>query len=486
MLPDRLATRLKLAAAALPILLAAGGLAGCATNPVSGNPEVVLMSEAQELSLGRQADQDVKKQYSLYDHNGLQAYIEAIGQKLARGSHRTNLQYRFTLLDSPEVNAFALPGGYIYITRGILAFLNSEAEVAAVLAHEIGHVTARHGVRQMTAHTGAQLVAGLLGAISPAMRQSGAQNLTGLLGNALLAGYGRDHELEADRLGAEYLARAGYDPQAMIRVIGVLKNQELFDAEAAKREGREAQRYHGVFASHPENDQRLKEVVAAADGLRTGKGEDPREPFLKRSEGMVFGDSAREGIRRGQNFYHPELGFALQAPTGWRLQNLPDRLLVIAPGNAARIELAQDRKPDETPAAVIRRVTRNAATDIDVSAINGLPAARTELRGRLLAVIYLGQHAYLFNGAAQNEEAWRRSLEGMRQVVRSFHTLTAEERKLAQPLRIRLVRAEAGTRFAALTRNSPLGDNAEGWLRLVNALYPSGEPVAGRTLKVIE
>lgn len=483
---DSLVTILRRGMPALLALLAAGMLAGCATNPVSGNPELVLMSEPQELSLGRRADQDVKKQYSLYDHNGLQAYIETLGQKLARVSHRTNLQYRFTLLDSPEVNAFALPGGYIYITRGILAFLNSEAEVAAVLAHEIGHVTARHSVRQLTAQTGTEIFLGLLGALSPAMRGAAAQNATGLVGNALLAGYGREHELEADRLGAEYLARAGYDPQAMIRVIGALKNQELFDSEIAKREGREPRRYHGLFATHPDNDQRLKEVIAAAQPLRSAGGEDPRMPFLTRSEGMVFGDSPHEGIRRGQNFYHAELGFALQAPAGWRLQNLPDRLLAIAPGGSARIELAQDRKPSESPAAVLRRLTRNAATDIDVSAINGLPAARTELRGRLLAVIYLGEHAYLFNGAAQSEESYRRAVEGMRQLVRSFHILSPEERKLAQPLRIKLVRAEPATRFATLTRNSPLGAHAEGWLRLVNALYPSGEPAPGQTLKVIE
>lgn len=467
-------------------------LGSCATNPVSGTSELVLMSEAQELSLGRRADQDVKKQYALYDHKGLQAWIEGIGRKLVPGSHRPGLEYRFTLLDSPEVNAFALPGGYIYITRGILAYLNSEAEVAAVLAHELGHVTARHSVRQMTAHTGTSVLLGILGAATQAAGVSGVQNLGGLVGNALLAGYGRDHELEADRLGAEYLARAGYDPQAMIRVIGVLKNQELFDAEQARREGRQAQRYHGVFASHPDNDTRLREVVGAANALRRGAGAsdnadgEGRAAFLSRSDGMVFGDSAREGVRRGANFYHPELGFALQAPAGWRLQNLPDKLQVIAPGGAAALDVVTDRKPSEAPAAVLRRLTRGTATNIDVSPVNGLQAARTDLRGRHLAVIYLGDSAFLFSGAAQNEEAFRRNADGLRQAVRSFHALSAEERKLARPLTLKLVKADAATRFAALARTSPLGAAAEGWLRLVNALYPSGEPAPGQTLKIIE
>ena len=482
-------TALPFKLSALAGIAAAGMLAmlgSCATNPVSGNPELVLMSEAQELLLGRGADQDVKKQYALYDHKGLQAWIEGLGQKLSRGSHRPGLDYRFTLLDSPEVNAFALPGGYVYITRGILVYLNSEAEVAAVLAHEIGHVTARHSVRQMTAQTGTSVLLGLLGAVSPAVRASGAQNLGGLVGNALLAGYGRDHELEADRLGAEYLARAGYDPQAMIRVIGVLKNQELFDAEQAKREGREPQRYHGVFASHPDNDTRLKEVVAAANTLRSGIGTDERAAYLARTDGMVFGDSAREGVRRGASFYHTELGFALQAPAGWRLQNLPDRLRVVAPGGGTALEIVTDKKPNEDPAAVLRRVTRGAATDIDMSPVNGLQAARTELRGRQLAVVYLANSAFLFSGAAQNEEAFRRNADGLRQAVRSFHALSAEERKLARPLTLKLVKAEAATRFAALSPASPLGGTAEGWLRLINAMYPSGEPSPGQPLKIVE
>jgi predicted Zn-dependent protease len=471
------------------LLLAAiafGALASCAPNPVTGAPDFVIMSEGQEVTLGRRHDQDVKKQYTLYDHKGLQARIEAIGQKLARVSHRTNLEYRFTLLDSPEVNAFALPGGYIYITRGILAFLNSEAEVAAVLAHELGHVTARHGVRQASAQTGTELLLGVLGAVSPAMRASGAQNMTGLLGNALLAGYGRDHELEADRLGAEYLARAGYDPQAMIRVIGVLKNQEKFDAQLAKQEGREARRYHGVFASHPDNDARLKEVVSAADRLRSTAITDDRSGYLAGIEGMIFGDSAREGVRRGNAYYHPELGFALQVPQGWRLDNLPDRLLLTAIGGAAQLEVRVDKKPNDSPSDLLRRLTRGAATDIDVSLVDKLPAARAELRGRFLAAIYMGSNVFLFNGAAQNEEAFRRSAEGMRQFVRSFHALSAEERKLARPLTLKLVKAGADTRFATLARSSPLGAQSEGWLRLINAIYPSGEPAPGQTIKVVE
>ena len=176
----------------------------------------------------------------------LQSYVNEVGQKLAKNSHRSQLDFHFTVVDSPQVNAFALPGGYVYVTRGILAYLNSEAELAAVLGHEIGHVTARHSVQQYSAATAANVAATIggmaAGIFVPQLGRTTGTRCTkssrSLPADVLLSGYGRSHELEADRLGAEYLARSGYDPQAMIKVIGVLKNQELFDIEAAKQEGR--------------------------------------------------------------------------------------------------------------------------------------------------------------------------------------------------------------------------------------------------------
>jgi len=181
----------------IPFLLTmvvAGGTAGCAMNPVSGTPDLVFMSESSEINIGSGNDAKIRGKYGVYDSPALQAYVQQVGQKLAAQSHRPGLTYHFTVLDSPEVNAFALPGGYIYITRGILAYLNSEAELAAVLGHEIGHVTARHGVRQYTAAT----ATGFVGAIIGVATGIGAtQDLfNNVFGNAILSGYGRDHELE--------------------------------------------------------------------------------------------------------------------------------------------------------------------------------------------------------------------------------------------------------------------------------------------------
>ena len=203
------------------------------------------------------------------------------------------------MLDGDEVNAFALPGGYIYITRGILAYIQNEAELAAVLGHEIGHVTARHGVNQYTAAMAAQIGAGVLSAAAPQLGNPIGQELINILGNALLSGYGREHELQADRLGAEYIARNNYDPEAVIGVVGILKNQEEFEKKRAAAENREPHVYHGVFASHPSADDRLQQAVAEAQKFKTGATTKvAREDFLKQLDGTVFGDSPREGVRR--------------------------------------------------------------------------------------------------------------------------------------------------------------------------------------------
>ena len=360
------------------------------------------------------------------------------------------------------------------------------ATAAAVLGHEIGHVTARHSVRQMSAAQGADIALAIASIFTPALRNQGGQQVANLLGTALLSGYGREHELEADRLGSEYLARTGYDPQAMIRVVGVLKNQELFDAELAKQEGREPSRYHGVFASHPDNDDRLKEVVNAANKLRGTQGADEREGFLKRNNGMVFGDGPREGLVRGGVYYHPELGFALRPPEGWKLHNLPDRLIMQAPADEARLTMSNAKRGNEQPGEMLRRLLRRSPRDLDLSPMNGLPAASTAEAGAFAAVVYLRESTYVFSGAFRSEPAYRRYLEAARAAARSFHAIGDAERATAKPLTIRLITATANTRFAALAKNSPLGRNAENRLRLMNNLYPAGEPAPGQLIKVVE
>ena len=473
-------------------------LGSCAVNPVTGKQDLVLLSEQDEIALGRQTSTEVLKEYSVYDDNpALQKYVQEVGSKLAANSHRNNLVYRFTVLDSKEVNAFALPGGYIYITRGLLAYLKSEAELAAVLGHEIGHVTARHAVRQYSATQLANIGISLGAVFIPGMNQATNQ-LAQMFGTALLRGYGREHELEADRLGAEYLARSNYNPNAMLDVIRVLKNQESFETELARAEGREPNIYHGLFATHPDNDERLQEVIQTAQTL-TAQGTINYvgyEEYMSLMDGLVYGDSPHEGILRGRNFYHGELGFAMSFPKNWNVRNQPDRILVAAPGGEALIQInAEDINKKISPRDfMIQRLGLNNLTNEAAIKINGLDGhtgisvINTSVGQRPVrfTVIYLDQRAYIIAGMTENPNELSKYDAEIVETARSFHALTENEKVLARPLRLKIVQAQADTRFSVLAAQSPIETYAESKLRLLNAKYPDGEPQAGELLKIVQ
>lgn len=472
-------------------LLMTLALANCAINPVTGNSNLALVSESEEIRIGSREDTKVRQQYGVYDNPALQQYVNDIGQRLVKASHRPQLEYHFLVVDSPDINAFALPGGYIYITRGILAYLNSEAELAAVLGHELGHVTARHSVQQISATTAANIGVALLGIFVPQINNAAGDLVVNLFGGALLSGYGREHELEADRLGAEYLARTGYDPQAMVKVVSVLKNQEVFDAQVAQAEGRQPRAYHGVFASHPDNDTRLQQVVGEAARYQQAATRNAREEFLRKIDRMVFADSPRQGVLRNNDFYHAELGLALRFPPGWRVQNRPQNVVAHSPQDDALIELAMAGPAQGSPPDVLRRFARlGSGAAVTPTTINGLPAAiaATNMRGlpTRIAVVFLEKTAYVISAQARSAEAMSRHMPEISAAQTSFHAITDGERALAWPLRLRMITAREGMTFTGLARTSALGRNAEEYLRLINAMYPTGEPVAGQALKIVE
>ncbi len=465
----------------LLLLLIMFGLVGCAQNPVSGRTDFVMMSESQEVVVGQQNDQKIRQQYHVYADIRLQSYVNQIGQRLVKHSHRPELAYHFTLLDSAEINAFALPGGYVYITRGILAYLNSEAELAAVLGHELGHVTARHGVRQQSAAQAASIGVALAAIFVPELASQGGRQITDLLGGALLSGYGREHELEADRLGAEYLARSGYDPQAMIRVVAALKNQELLDAELAKKEGREPRRYHGLFASHPDNDTRLQQVIAEANKFTLATPREGRNKFLNLVNGMAFNESVDQGVVRNNGFYHAEQGIAMQFPAGWRVQNTPAVVAALAPKGQAVVQLRMGAKPAGSVVDYARKLVQ-AQGQVAAATIGGMPAALINLPDGLGAVIYKDDAAYILHGQRKHVSFDQTLL----QTMHSFHRLTQAERKQVKPLKLQVIKVKAGDNYAQLAKKSPLGDAAESYLRLINGHYPSGEPEAGQRIKIVK
>jgi predicted Zn-dependent protease len=475
----------------VPIVGATLALGSCATNPVTGGADFVLMSEAQEMQLGRSGDPKIRAQYGVYDDVRLQAYVQRVGEGIAAKSHRPALIYRFTVLDSPDVNAFALPGGYIYITRGIMAYLNSEAELAAVLGHEVGHVTARHSVRQYSAATAGQLLTSVF------LGSQAAQNLVGVLGQALLSGYGRDQEIEADRLGALYLARSHYDPEAMIDVVGVLKNQEEFEKQRAQAEAREPRNYHGVFASHPSADQRLQEVVAEAQQDKTSTTvRRERDAYLQQIDGMAYGDSAQSGIRHGSAFYHRDMNFAVQFPQGWRLENAPDAVTAQSPNRDALIRLqAEDLNRRQSPEEYLKtRLGNNALRDgaplpgMTLPSYSGLLTANTPFGRRdvRVSVVFRDNRAFLFMAAAKTDDVAQRYREAFIETARSLHPLTPAEKRVAEGLRVRVIHTSGQQTFAQLALTIPVTNYAESVLRLINDKYPAGEPTAGQSIKIIQ
>jgi len=470
------------------IIAAALMATGCSTNPVSGKKDFVVMSEEQELALGRKVNGQIMQQYTDYENPALQAYVESLGEELATKSHRSNLVFRFRVLDDPSVNAFAVPGGYIYITRGILAYMQNEAQLAGVLGHEIGHVTARHSVRQQSKAT----LAGLAGAILAAKTGSrSVANSANVAAKALISGYGRSYELEADRLGAEYLARGGFDPDDMLDVVGILKDQENFEKARAQAEGREPRAYHGVFASHPRNDTRLQEVIGAAkslEGQGGTRGKDS-EAFLRKLEGMDFGTSTDQGVLRGRNFYHRDLDLHIKFPDGWRVENKPSTLEAISPENDEVIVISvQDQNRREPPREFLeRQVKRLKAGERlrDVDGYAGIAQMQTKrgVQNGRVAAVYEGDKIYLLKSVHKTREPSRNNLLATANSIRS---LRSNEQRLAEARKIRLHRVKRGDTFASLARRSSLTNYAEEQLRVLNGMFPDGEPEIGQLIKVVD
>ncbi len=301
MQPIRRPRRLTLYSAFTAVLM----LAACGSqvvNPVSGKAERSVMDEQTEVTEGAKAHQGVLQEYGALANPLLQAYVNDIGQRLAKLSHRNQLKWTFTVLDSPEVNAFALPGGYVYVTRGIMAYLDSEAELAGVIGHEIGHVTARHGAQRATRQQNAGigvLAATVLGVlIEGATGVQGAAQAASQIGQSVAAGtvarYSRDQESQADLLGAEYLARNGYNPRNMIDVIAVLKRQEQYAADQARAQGRSAAGGNNWLASHPTNDQRLADISRVAATYTGSYSDDAQARYYRALEGMPYATAANK------------------------------------------------------------------------------------------------------------------------------------------------------------------------------------------------
>lgn len=460
--------------------LAAGLLlAHCAQVPVGDRAERVPMSDAQEIELAGQAHQALLEEYAAVDRPALQAYVDGVGQRLARQSTRAGLTWRFTVLDSLDVNAFALPGGRVYLTRGILAYLNSEAELAAVIAHEIGHVTARHGVQQL----GVPAPVPLESVLAPPARGRAGTSVLQRLAPVWARGYGAEHELEAGRLAAATLAAAGYRPQAVADVAAALKAHAT--VARGLPGGRVAAAHHAVsdtdLARLARAVGRSKAVAAPREG---------RDDYLQAVAGLHFGDSPDQGVLRDNLLLHERLGLAMQFPPGWDVHNRADRVVATHPAGDALLELRPGPRRGQPLDTLQKGVRLDAGARYDTGRLGGFQAAFAAgaQGGRpvVATAVALDGGQYLIAGMARDMTAYERERSALRAAINSFHAMTPAEQRAARTYSLQLTAASAGQTMAGLARQSPLGAGAEVQLRLMNGLYPNGEPEPGQVLKIVQ
>ncbi|MGE0552287.1 MAG: M48 family metalloprotease [Gemmatimonadales bacterium] len=443
--------------------------AACATNPVTGRRELSLISESQEIEMGREAAVEVRRSMGLVPDSALQRYVRGIGLRLAAASERPQLPWSFDVVDDAAVNAFALPGGFIFVTRGILAHMSSEAELASVLGHEIGHVTAKHSVRQISRAQVLQLGLGVGSVLS-----SDVAALSGVLSSGLgllMLKYGRDDETQADDLGFRYALDDGYDVRAMKSMFAMLQR-----VSAAGGGGGRLPQW---LSTHPDpenriakTDQRLATVTVDLSAKRLNAS-----GFLQQLDGVVFGENPRQGFFEGSRFNHPDLAFRLDFPDGWQTQNQPSAVVGVSQAQDALVALSiptQDA-PDAALAAFLGQQGIQGRV-VSRSAINGFPAATGDftatsqdgqtLSGRV-AFISHGSNTYQILGYTPTAKlgSYRSQFD---QTIGSFARLTDQAALAKQPVRVRLVRISRAMTVEDFHRQYPSAIPVE-QVALINA-----------------
>ena len=469
-------------------------LSACAINPATGQGNIVTMSEKRELEIGKEEHDKVLQSMALLTDEELNAYVNEVGQRLAVVSHRPDLEFTFTVIDSPEINAFALPGGYVYINRGLLVYLNSEAELAAVLGHEIGHITARHAVQQQSRGSLSRVAAGVGGVVAAVATGSGyigsqIMDVGSLWAQAGLSGFGREHELEADTLGAEYLLKAGYDPQAVISVVTVLKNQEDFNTKVANQQPS----YHGLFATHPRNDTRLQQAIASVGALPASQATlVDNQKFRDRMDGLVVGESQRtSGTEARNRYYQSLLGYTMVFPDGWTVTETPTTVEAQSSTDATRLRVEVQRMQESVEPRLFIRDTLGIANLQKSEALQQFRlqgytgTVSNNGQEQRIAVIYLGPRVFIFTGNIDSADAVK-SDQFLLASIRTFRAIQANERFAGNESRLRYVQVAEGFTFAELARISPVGNYPEETLRLINGYYPTGTPKPGDWIKIVE
>jgi predicted Zn-dependent protease len=484
--------------AAVEAGLAARGGASAAPPPVAASAR-----SAAEQRTGDRAHPQILAQYGGAYEGPVAAYVRDVGMRLVARTEQPRERWTFTVLDTPEVNAFALPGGYVYVTRGLIALADDEAELAGVIGHEIGHVTARHSAGRQQRAGLAQLGvlaavvgAAALGVEGPALDAIGQG--ASAIGQGAVASYSREQEFEADALGVRYLAAAGYDPFAQADFLESMQAQSALSARLAG--GAYDPNRVSFFATHPAAADRARQAAALAAGTGAQGGPRDRDRFLSAIDGLTYGDSARQGFVRGRRFVHPELRFAFEAPPGFVIANSAAAVTMRGP-NGAAIVFDGGRDPGGALDAYVARgwageIARQSRTGdlqgLRRFSVGGYEAATADLpvatRGgvkvaRLVAIRAEGGRIYRFTGLADPRDA--RGLDAALAAAASFRGLSAAEARAERPWRVRVVTVKPGETSASLAAAMPFDRLAVERFRVLNGLAPGQEPRAGDRVKIV-
>lgn len=467
-------------------------LTGCSRNPVTGKKEIMFMSESQEISLGAESDPQIIAAFGLYPDDAIQQFITTKGEAMAAISHRPDLDFKFRVLDSPVVNAFAVPGGYVYFTRGILAHMNNEAEFSGVLGHEIGHVTARHSAKQYTKQMLGQIL--FVGAMiaSEDFRQFADAASQGM--QLLFLKFGRDDESQSDLLGVEYSTKIGYDAHKMADFFNTLKKMSESSGQSIPT----------FMSTHPDPGQRNVRVDQLSTEYQAKDAKTNylvnRESYLRLIDGIVYGEDPRQGYVENNVFYHPELKFQFPVPQGWQYQNTPSQFqMAPADGKALiTLTLAQGGTLNEAYQASIEQDQLKVVESSSVR-VNGLPAiaaiadyipvdqsgqqAGDPLR-LLLYFIQHGGYIYKMYGVSLQTD-FNTYFSSFQNTMRGFNNLTDPVKLNKQPKRIKIVTASRnGTLQNLLIQNGMLQDNLDE-LALINGMELTDQIAKGTMFKII-
>lgn len=464
-------------------------LTGCTMNPATGQSQfAALMSPQQEASVGAQEHEKILQQFggTLKD-SAITSYVDRIGQRVARDTERPDVQYKFFVLDTPTMNAFALPGGYVYVTRGILSLANSEAQLASVLGHEIGHVTARHSAERYSHGVVTSLGAAIL---SAALDSNTAAQAASIGSELYMTSYSRKQETQADSLGIRYLDQSGYTPVAMAEFLNNLARYTAFEAQESGRSNQSA----GYFSTHPQTEDRANEaaqVAAATSGASTETG---RDTYLKAIDGLIYGDSTDQGLVRGNTFWHPQMNFTFNVPNGYTITNNPAQIIANDKASGTVI-LFDSVTTNNTPANYLTQEWMKGQTvsKVETIDINGKPAATLEFAAkvnerpvtvRLVAIQWASGQIFRFQMAIP-QGASASVVEGLKNTTYSLRTMTSAEKQSIHPHRLKIVTAGAGDSVVSMSRNQPYNALNEQRFRALNGLNPGDNVVAGVKYKVV-